>query len=181
LRIAVFNPKGGVGKTSISHSLFIDLDYDYITNDTSIVTKMHDRANLITGELPLKKNTIYDLGGFITPFISKLLKSVDLVVIPCINDYNSIIKAIEVLDFVGAKKSIVVANMLDAKEDLQEISEPILKRHKVKILPLKKSKAFKRGSESGNSLEYIYGETGLSKYNYKSVHKQYKKLLKELR
>ena len=182
MKIVVFSPKGGVGKTSISNSLFIDLKLDYITNDTSIITKLHDNATLITGELPSFDKTLYDLGGFNTPFISKALREADRVIIPTINDYNSILKTLEVIDFVGDKKVTVIANMVDSQTDIEEITSPIKNRHpKIKIFPLKRSKAFKRALESGNSLTFIYEETGLSKHNYKSIYAQYENIIKEMK
>lgn len=180
--IVIFNEKGGVGKTNLAHSIARDLKWDYITNDASIVTSVYDKARFIDNKLPIEKNTIYDLGGFITAHVSDVLKKADKVVIPTICDYNALLKAIKVIDYVGVDKAVVVANMIDNPKELQEIQEVILKSHPtIKILPLKRSKAFRNGLEEGMSLLELSALNGLNKHTYRSVMPQYQAILKELK
>ena len=181
MKIAVFNQKGGVGKSSLSYSFAKDLDYNYITNDESIIPNIYDKAKIELGEFKIINKCVYDLGGFKTPFIGKLLKSVDKVIIPTINDYNSLLRARDIIEYLEGKNCIVIANMIDSKQDLADITKAVQNTYKVKVLPLKRTKAFKNGMESARSLNEIFNESGLTKHIYKSIQKQYKTILKEIK
>jgi len=186
MSIIVFSPKGGVGKTNISFSICVDVgEYSYISNDGSIVPRVYKNSKIITSRMPQNEKTVYDLGGFITPYIGEILKSEKIlkIVIPVINDYNAILKAFELIDFLkdSKHKIIIVANMLDGKNDLLEISEAFNNRFKdLKIIPLKRSKIFKNGLLSGMSAKQMYLESKLNKHIYKSFFAQYERLLKEI-
>ncbi len=179
--IVVFNEKGGVGKSNLSFTFAKDLNKPYITNDSSIVSSVYDNAHFTDKKLPVDPTAIYDLGGFLTRYITDILDQARIVVIPTIADYNAMLKAIKVIDYVGSDRAVVIANMIDKDKDFIEICEVIQESHpKVRILPLKRSKAFKNGLESGSSLRDLNDQSSLSKHAYRSVTDQYEKILKEI-
>ncbi len=180
MNIVIFNSKGGVGKTSLSYSLAKDLDYGYITNDDSIVLKVYDKSKYITKHIPIVDECIYDLGGFITPFIEEILVKADKVLIPTINDYNSMVKAVELIEFVGADRVTIVATMIDTDKDFKEIEDVIQSRYKsIDVFRLNRTKAFKNGMVTSQSLKELYKENKLNTHIYKTIYKQYKKILKD--
>lgn len=180
MTITVFNSKGGVGKSAISFSLSKDLDYAMITNDDGLFKHNHPKYKYLK-KMQLVEDAILDLGGFITPETLNVLNGSDKVLIPLTIDYNSIHKALEILKEIDRSKCIIVANMIETPNDLEEIKEIIHKRYDdMLVFPLKKSKVFQRTLQTGMSLTELYNESGLSKYQYKSVYKQYKTILKAI-
>ena len=179
--IVIFNEKGGVGKSNLSFSIAKDLDKPYITNDSSIVSSVYDKATFTDKKLPIDKNAVYDLGGFLTRYITDILDKARVVVIPTIADYNAMLKAIKVIDYVGVDRAVVIANMIDKPSDLEKIKESILEAHpKANILELKRSRAFMNGLESGKSIRDLLNSSALNKHTYKAVALQYETILKEV-
>lgn len=181
MKIAVFIQKGGVGKTNISFSLAKDLNMKYITNDTSIVASVYSNSAYYDKKIPLEDNVIYDLGGFITRYVQDILRNVDLVIIPTIADYNSMLKALDVIEFLNNnnKKHIIIANMIDNKKELYEIQSTINKTYPdTEVIEIKRTKALKFGLEHGMGFNEVFSSTALNKHVYKSISVQYKNLLK---
>lgn len=175
--IVIYNPKGGVGKSNLAFSIAKDRKMPIITNDTSIISNVYKDTRYEDKKMPIEDNTMYDLGGFKTRYITDIIDNANLVIIPVTADYNALLKGLEVIKYVGYKKCLVIANMIETDKDLKEIKEVIKSEYKdIKILELKRSKAFKNGLENGKSVNDISSE-GLGKHNYKSLRKQYQKIL----
>jgi len=179
MTISVFNTKGGVGKSALSFSISKDLNYAMITNDDGLYKQLHPKYKYLQ-QMQLVEDAVLDLGGFITKETLNILNGSDNVVIPLTIDYNSIHKALEVLNEVDNSKCILVANMLESVEDFEEIKDVVQNRHRVLVYPLKKSKVFQRSLQTGMSITELYQKNGLSKHYYKSVYNQYKTILKAI-
>jgi len=177
MTISVFNSKGGVGKSALSFSISKDLNYAMITNDDGLYKRHHPKYKYLK-KMQLVEDAVLDLGGFITQETLNILKGSDRVIIPVTIDYNSIHKALEVLN--EANNCIVVANMLENIKEYEEIKEIIQKRYNILVYPLKKSKVFQRTLQTGKSITELYQESGLSRHYYKSVYNQYKTILKAI-
>ena len=179
--IVVFNEKGGVGKTNLAFSIAKDLNRKYITNDSSIVTNVYSNSEFVEKKIPVDTSAVVDLGGFLTRYVADTLNNARVVLVPTIADYNSMLKAIRVIDHVGADRSIVIANMIEKPSQLKEIQEVIHKSHPgTKILELKRSAIFRNGLENGMSATDMFNSNNLNKHTYKSVFAQYKTILGEV-
>ena len=179
--IVIFSEKGGVGKSNLSFTIAKDLDKHYYTNDSSIISSVYERSTYTDKKMAIDKDGVYDLGGFLTRYVTDVLDKASIVIIPTIADYNAMLKAIKVIDYVGVERAIVIANMIDKPQDLEEIQDVIMGKHPtVRVLPLKRSRIFKNGLESGQSARDINNASALNKHIYKAVIKQYENILMEI-
>ena len=98
--ITVYSLKGGVGKTSISLNLSVELKHNLIDNDpfggvTELLNKgkrkkigysVHEDEESI----PRARNTVYDFGGFKDDRTHPILAKSDVVIIPTLHSYADI-------------------------------------------------------------------------------------------
>lgn len=196
MKIAVITTDGGAGKTAISFALAKELDYYLISNDDSVIELVYPDMAQITKEPTIINDTVYDFGGFVDDGVLDIIKHCDIVIVPCINDMNSKMKAIRIIDELSKynNRFLVVATRLENTQDFNEINSSIQDEFKdVKVLPLRKTKMFKNGLEFGLSPLELVAESKQIAYagrnfipEYKSVleyvlndNKAYKNLLEE--
>lgn len=151
-----YQTKGGVGKTTLAYSLAKYLNYKFITNDSSTaIIKLN--GTIFSKDIPIRDNTIYDFGGFKSEYIENILNQIDLIIIPVINDANSVFRALEALKKVQNKKHILVANMIENDKDLLDIKKVIFYHYpKTEIVSIRKTKLFKNAMEENlNIIDYI--------------------------
>jgi len=180
--ISIFSLKGGVGKTSLSFSLSKDLEMGYITNDMSIAIQKHKKSKYVRNKVPLRDNTIYDFGGFSDNNANEIIKVSDLLIIPTINDQNSILKTLEVIKkFSQYVEILVVGTMVENDKDKKNIRKFIAQKYPdINIICLKKTRAFKNGMEEGLSLKDLFNSSPLNKHRYKGIYKNYVKFVTEV-
>lgn len=180
--IGIASYKGGVGKTSLAFSLAKDLDYSYITNDSSIVTTMYKKAKYVPKKMVLQENTVYDFGGFQHEHAHDILNNVDIILIPTTLDSNSIMKTVQVYKEYKEKEIIIVANMIENKKEAKKLLSIINKyMPDIKVLFLRRSKLLKNALESGNSATELYNADKRNQYVYKKSYKDYSAILQVLR
>jgi MinD-like ATPase involved in chromosome partitioning or flagellar assembly len=181
MKIAIASYKGGVGKTSLSFSIAKDLKYSYITNDSSIVPRLYNKAKYMPKKITMQENTIYDFGGFESSYAVPILKEIDLILIPTTLDSNSIMKTMQIYKEYKDKKIIIIANMMENKKEEKKF-EKLFKKYipNIEILYLKRAKLLKNALESGMSASELYVVNKKNEYVYKSAFKEYKKIIEKL-
>lgn len=182
MKIAIFSTKGGVGKTSISASLAIDLNYHLITNDLSNIINMYSKAKYRTGQLPLfTDEVIYDLGGFKDPAANAAIEDCDCLVIPITPDSNALLKGLETIRNFKHKKIIVVGNNIETEKDKKDI-ELVINQYfsslNIEFFYIRKTKMFKNAMEAGLSALKLFEKDNLSRHTYKNGIHDYLLLLK---
>lgn len=179
--ISVASTKGGVGKTSIAFSLAKDLDHDYMTNDMSIVVTKYKRARFVSNKMPLREDTVYDFGGFEDSHSHRILESSDIILIPTINDLNSVMKSLKMIKRFRHKTILVFANMIENARDKEMIREAIHKYFPdLAIAHMRRSKLLKNALAAGQSATEFYDSNNQTRYLYRHAYAEYEKLLKVL-
>ena len=183
MKISIITTDGGAGKTAIAFAIAKDFNYFLLSNDDSVIESAYPEMAKIMSKPKIIDNTVYDFGGFVNDGIIDIIKHSDIVIVPCINDLNSKMKAIKTINELSKYNNnfLVVATRLEAKNDFKEIDEAIKKKfNDISILPLKKSKIFKNALEYGLSpLELIVENKRLA-YNYRNIISEYKVVLKHI-
>jgi len=179
--IVVYNSKGGVGKSALSYSLSTDLETQLLSNDENQFLGYHPESKLYLNEtMPIIRDAVYDLGGFETPFIEDVLEAASVIIIPVTVDFNSMKRGVQILKEFKHKKLLLVANQIENTDDFDYIKEIVKREVNTVIYPLKRSIIFRRSLETGMSVKQLYEESGLSKYSYRGIFKQYEAILKSL-
>lgn len=196
MKIAVATIDGGAGKTAISFALAKELDYYLISNDDSVIELVYPNMAKITKDLKVINDTVYDFGGFVDAGVTDIIKHCDIVIVPCINDLNSKMKAIKTITELSKfnERFLVIATRLENEQDFLEVKQAIQDKFPhVEVLPLRKTKMLKNALEFGDSPLELIAESKQIAYagrnfipEYKAVlkyilndNKAYKKLLKE--
>jgi len=89
MKIAIFNKKGGVGKTPLSYLIAKELGLKILTNDDNVISE-----ELVTYQDKIDTyghdNIVIDMGGWIDDNTLDILQESDIVLIPFNSEPNSI-------------------------------------------------------------------------------------------
>lgn len=177
--ISIASTKGGVGKTSLAFSLAKDLRYRYATNDMSVVIAKYKNARYYPNKIPLYPDTVYDFGGFEDPNATDILRQSDIIILPTINDLNSIMKSLIFIKKFRDKTILVFANMLETPNDAVMIREKIHEHFpNLAFTYLRRTKLLKNALESGMSATELYDTNYHTQHLYKQAYSEYQKILK---
>jgi len=182
-KIAVITTDGGAGKTAISFAVAKELDYYLISNDDSVIEMAYPDMAKITKQPKVIDETIYDFGGFVDAGVIDIIKHCDIVIVPCINDLNSKMKAIKTIQELSKYNDnfLVVATRTENKTDFKEVKESINEVFKdVKVLGLRKTKLLKNALEFGNSPLELVNESKTVAWQSRNFIPEYKAILKEI-
>jgi len=183
MKIAVITTDGGAGKTAIAFAIAKELKHFLISNDNSIITLVYPEMSQITKEMPLIDDVVYDFGGFFDSGVIKTIKHCDIVLVPCINDLNSKMKAITTIKELSQynKNFLVIATRVENKVDSKEIQEALNGEFPdIKVLPLRKTKILKNGLELGKSPRELVKENKQIAYSARSFMPEYTAILETI-
>jgi len=181
MRISVITTDGGAGKTAIAFALAKELNHYLLSNDDSVIEAVYKDMAQITKELPIIEDVVYDFGGFVDAGVLDIIKHSDIVIVPCINDLNSKMKAIKTINELKKynNRFLVVATRLENTQDFKEIKSDIQEQFQnIKILPLRKTKMLKNGLEYGMSPLELIAESKQMAYAGRNFIPEYKEILK---
>ena len=205
MKITVYSTKGSAWKTPIATNIALDREYAIWTNEPYHVFDGFIPDNRLISldlndafpEIPDNIDIVFDLAGSISNSSSSILTAIsqsDVVIVPIYNEVKSIhawINTIsEVLQF--NKNVFVIATKLRKKgkndifrnwkdsADCLNITKMIKAKFgdKIPVFPLKYSEIFDTIFEKEKSISQIMQESGLNKYLYKEVSKQFDKIYK---
>jgi len=177
--ISIASTKGGVGKTSLAFSLAKDLGYRYATNDMSVVLNKYKNARYYPNNMPLYPDTVYDFGGFVDKKSDEILRESDIIILPTINDLNSIMKSLILIKNFREKTILVFANMIDNPNDAVMIREKIHEHFpNLAFTYLRRTKLLKNALETGMSATELYDMNNQTRHLYKQAYSEYHKILK---
>ena len=181
MRISVITTDGGAGKTAIAFALAKELNHYLLSNDDSVIEAVYKDMAQITKELPIIEDVVYDFGGFVDAGVLDIIKHSDIVIVPCINDLNSKMKAIKTINELKKynNRFLVVATRLENTQDFKEIKSDIQEQFQnIKTLPLRKTKMLKNGLEYGMSPLELIAESKQIAYAGRNFIPEYKEILK---
>ena len=183
----VFNKKGGVGKTIVGYNIARDLGCFLISNDDSEIEKLYQNRAKIVQNLKVykddRRSIVYDLGGFIAPNITEILRHSDLVIIPTNLDKNSLKRTFNTVVEVNqyCSNSIIVINRINHRNfDKYKKVVDILQKLGKEIFMLRESEAFPNSIDSelgGKTITEQIQSNPLLRYTYRHVYAEYSLLL----
>jgi cellulose biosynthesis protein BcsQ len=183
-KVGVLSLKGGVGKTPFSLSLALDLDLYLQSNETSVGVSFHPERILVSDKVTLIDDCVYDFGGFADSGVLSIIKECNVVIIPCVPNYNSILKTIQTIAEIEEinKNIIILATNIKEPKDVDLIKDTLNENYSyLKYFTFKHSKIIENIINTGKSINQLWGETPLSKLSYARFHIEYAALLEEIK
>jgi len=181
MKISIITTDGGAGKTAISFAIAKELNYYLISNDDSIIELAYPSMAKIMKNPTIMEDTVYDFGGFVDSGVIDIINSSDIIIVPCINDLNSKMKAIKTIQQLEKYNNnfLVVATRVETMQDFKEVEKSIKEKFpQITTLPLRKTKMLKNALEYGNSPLELIAESKQIAYAGRNFIPEYKAILK---
>jgi len=183
--ITFFNKKGGTGKTSLAFSIAKDLNFPLLSNDDSVIEEIYpNKAKIVDKVELIEHDVVYDLGGYIDPGIIDIFKGSHAIVVPTTLDINSIKRTINTVMEVHRYCDnilIIINRVKQSKLEKYKQSLQALEGLGKDIIHLRESEIITNSIHSGKTITELYGESGLTKSQYKGVFQDYAKIIKWLK
>jgi len=188
-RLAVFNPKGGVGKTAITLNLALTHGYGVITNDrntnidsvlnASVCKVLKDQEQIPV--LPDRWPVIYDFAGYPDKrFLSILnvIESKGFLLIPILpqkeNLQNNMNFIQEISKYIRPDKIILIINRTTGDREFKRFSDAFKYYFKeIPVFNIKQSKAFSWMCDEKKSISSLAADHPLHSRNFKAVAGQF--------
>lgn len=190
MKIAVFNLKGGQGKSSIALNLALSLKFDVISNDKiTKLEKILPEDNFMKIEkdqdfpdIIENLNVIYDLGGWIDNRAIKPIKEADLVIIPMINtEMNNEVSINSINQVKQFNDNIMLIVNRSKKNDFEYMKNDVIKTYfpndDFPIFEIMDTTAFEQMLKRKMPIQEIVEVEPLLKYNYRKVNKQFNEII----
>lgn len=209
MKIAIYTPKGGAGKTPIAISFAVDKEYAIATNESfdAFSQFLNPESLLFVSsdetfpEIPNGIDVVFDLAGTMSKHdysTTSAIKQSDVVIVPIWNNRLSIqggLKAIRsVHDF--DTPVIVVATKLSTKSkkkgstwvesgDFKAVQSAVASLSEElgycpSVLPLKFSEVFETVLDRCVSVHSLAEQSGLAKYTYRELLGQFEAIYSEV-
>lgn len=210
MKISIYSPKGGCGKTPLSLLFALDKEFALATNESFDAFSGFiddDRLLFVAAdeefpEIPDDINIVFDLAGTMShndhSTVSAIRQS-DVVIVPIWNNRLSVLGGLKAIRSVApyTKNILVVATKLSPKtksksnkcwtqsEDFKCVNEAVssLKEelgYMPHVLPLKISDVFETVLGECVSVHQLAEKTGLAKYTYRELLEQIEDIYEEV-
>lgn len=209
MKIAIYTPKGGAGKTPLAISFAVDKEYALATNESfdAFSGFIEDERLLFVAadeefpEIPDDIDVVFDLAGTMSKndysTVSAIRQS-DVVLVPIWNNRLSVLGGLRAIQSVSAlgKKVIVVATKLATKtkakaqpwtesEDFKCVYQAVESLcdeigYMPSVMPLKVSEVFETVLGECVSVHRLAERSGLAKYTYRELLEQFDAIYEEV-
>lgn len=190
--VAVYNHKGGVGKSSLAYSIANDLEALYITNDpfNSVVTNIYDKTIEELNDDVIANNTvIYDGGGFFDETTKDILKYSDLIIVPVEADLNSLKSLGSFLtELQKINNNIIyilnkIENTPTAQRDYRAVREHLAQEFNINdnnIFKLPHSRIFKNIFDEEQGIKKLVNSSKINQHIYRNILPEYEAILSRI-
>lgn len=190
MRITIWSPKGGQGKTSLALAIAMEFKFLVVTNDTHSPidstlpegTAMRLAPGEAFPDVPKSEKLIYDLGGNSEARVISAAKDSDIVLMPVIygSPYEMQVFLEGVKEMLAINPNIILIVNSCPRGKFGDTCEIINQFYDLPIIEIKQSRAFARMIIEGKSIGEMCSTSKLSNFHFGSVRKQLHGLMRDI-